>query len=203
MRKCGFASGLKIMKLTRILALLLPMVAISGCMMHHVSPINPFARPNIPATDPSKMPEADSPDYKTFRRYCSQCHNLPYPAMHTANEWQIIVPRMVNNMRGAMMMVRTPSTQNELAILSYLQRNAQKPFDAATEPIDLNSKAGKLFGRTCSRCHALPSPKQHRVDEWPGTVNRMVQNMRAMGKSVPTTSELETITVFLQNHAAS
>jgi cytochrome c5 len=187
------------MRLPVLLALI---AAVSGCMMHHAAPMNPFSRPNFPAIDPNKLPEAGSVDAKAFQRYCSQCHNLPNPAMQTAAEWQIIVPRMVNNMRGAMMMVRTPSVQNELAILDYLQRHAQKPLDASAEGIDLKSAEGQLFEHTCSRCHALPSPKQHRRDEWPDTVKRMVQNMRNMGKSVPSNSELVTITRFLQNHAA-
>lgn len=187
----------------RQFVLLVLVAAVSGCAMHHAAPMNPFSRPNIPATDPRTLPESNSLDSKTFQRYCSQCHNLPNPAMHTAAEWKIIVPRMVSNMRGAMMMVRTPSVRNELAITNYLQRHAQKPLDASAEGIDLNSHEGRLFERTCSRCHALPSPIQHRRDEWPDSVKRMVQNMRNTGKSVPSATELETITAFLQKHTVN
>jgi mono/diheme cytochrome c family protein len=40
----------------------------------------------------------DTPGLALFRQTCSQCHALPDPTLHTADEWPVVVERMRRNM---------------------------------------------------------------------------------------------------------
>ena len=48
--------------------------------------------------DPKRYPEIDGPSGEAFRVACSQCHVLPDPRRHTAQEWRAVVARMQENM---------------------------------------------------------------------------------------------------------
>ena len=49
--------------------------------------------------DRSRYPEVDRPSGEAFRLACSQCHVLPDPKRHTAEEWPKVVSRMQLNMQ--------------------------------------------------------------------------------------------------------
>jgi cytochrome c2 len=162
-----------------------------------------------PGIDPALLPEPQSQGASLLVRYCSQCHKLPGPGMHTEEEWPAVVERMNRRMqmmggRGMMGMmmgrVEAPEPSELQVLVRYLQTYAQQPLDPAQYK-DLDTPAGKAFQSTCSRCHALPDPQQHTPDEWPGVVLRMKQNMVAMGKTVPDEATLGEIVTFLQSHA--
>lgn len=183
---------------------------LSSCMMIPVAPVSsPLAgmhtRANVPGITPADLPDANSEAAITYSRYCSQCHKLPSPGMHTANEWQKVVPRMVAKTRGHMtgMMSRTPSAEEQSRILAYLDAHAQQALDTASSTLNLTTGAGKLFQQTCSRCHALPAPTQHTSTEWPVVVARMKNNMQSMGKSIPPDDDMKMIIEFLQANARS
>ncbi|MFQ5487682.1 MAG: c-type cytochrome [Gammaproteobacteria bacterium] len=158
---------------------------------------------------PHELPDPQSSGARLLARYCTQCHELPSPGMHTAQEWPPVVARMNRRMRkmsgrGMMggMMGRTaaPSDNERREIVEYLQRHAQMPIDIS-QYTDMNTGPGKAFQGVCAQCHALPDPKQHTAEEWPLVVARMKKNMAAMGKRVPDDSTLEEIVAFLQGHA--
>ncbi|MGA7986044.1 MAG: hypothetical protein WCA01_12760 [Burkholderiales bacterium] len=48
--------------------------------------------------DPRQYPEAFTPRGEPFRLACRQCHVLPDPRRHTAEEWRVVVARMEKNM---------------------------------------------------------------------------------------------------------
>jgi hypothetical protein len=48
--------------------------------------------------DPARYPEVNRPSGEAFRLACSQCHTLPDPQRHTADEWRAVVARMQENM---------------------------------------------------------------------------------------------------------
>ena len=161
-----------------------------------------------PGIEPRDLPEATSNGARLLGQYCTPCHEMPGPGMHTAEEWPRVVDRMNQRMQmmsGRNMMrmmndIKAP-TDNELqTLVAYLQKHAQQAIDK-TQYTDLNSPAGKTFMATCSQCHALPDPKQHTADEWPTVVARMTRNMDAMGKAVPDQETLEAIVAYLQKHA--
>ncbi len=160
-----------------------------------------------PGIDPKLLPDPDSRGARLLERYCTQCHNLPGPGMHTAVEWPAVVQRMNGRMQmmsggmmgGGMMEVHAPSAAELGILIEYLQEHAQKPLTA--DYPDLDSPAGRAFRATCVQCHALPDPKQHAPDEWPGVVGRMQRNMSVMGKPVPDQATIGKIVGFLQRHA--
>ena len=48
--------------------------------------------------DPERYPEVNRPSGEAFRLACKQCHVLPDPARHSADEWPRVVARMQENM---------------------------------------------------------------------------------------------------------
>lgn len=167
-----------------------------------------------PDIEPEDLPEPDSEGAQLLVRYCSQCHNLPSPLMHTAEEWLPAMERMVSRMEmmrerrggmGGMMMrgmmdVESPSKSEQKTLLAYLQRHALKP--ASEETLGPPGAPGlTLFRQACSQCHALPDPKLHSADEWPGVVERMRKNMEIMGKPGITAQQRDEIVGYLGQHA--
>ncbi|VAW87161.1 hypothetical protein MNBD_GAMMA17-408 [hydrothermal vent metagenome] len=161
-----------------------------------------------PGIDPGDLPEPQSNGAEHLGKYCTQCHEMPGPGMHTAEEWPRVVDRMNQRMQmmsgrsmmGMMHDIQAPEDYELEVLIAYLQNHAQKPIDKSQYE-DLNSIAGQSFEAVCSQCHVLPDPKQHTVDEWPAVVQRMKQNMTIMGKFVPDDKAVEMILGFLQKHA--
>ncbi len=161
-----------------------------------------------PGIRPEDLPEPDSTGAQLLVRYCTQCHNLPSPAMHTAEDWprvearMLARERMMAGMHGMMQMmdIQAPSKEEERTILAYLQQHALRP--ASPETLGSPDAPGSaLFRRTCSQCHALPDPRLHTADEWPGVVDRMRKNMETMGKPVFTNQERDEILSYLKQQA--
>ncbi len=159
-----------------------------------------------PGIDPALLPESQSQGALLLARYCSQCHNLPGPGTHTAEEWPAVVERMNRRMQMMSgpdmmgMMVESPDESELQAIIGYLQEYAQKPIDTA-QYNDLDTSAGRAFQSTCSRCHALPDPEQHSAGKWPAVVVPMRQTMVTQGKTVPNEPTIGEIVGFLQRHS--
>lgn len=148
------------------------------------------------------LPDPDSRGAKLLTHYCNQCHNLPSPAMHTAEEWPAVTSRMFArmSMMSGMMGIENPSSEEQLIIISYLKANSLKSVSPGMLPSPA-SKGAVLFKEACSRCHALPDPSIHTPQEWRAVVQRMRGNMQAMGKRVITNEEMTEIVAYLSNHA--
>ncbi|MHB8744103.1 MAG: hypothetical protein ACYC9L_13365 [Sulfuricaulis sp.] len=161
-----------------------------------------------PGIDPKLLPDPGSRGARLLERYCTQCHNLPGPGMHTAAEWPDVVSRMNGRMQmmsggmmgGGMMEVSAPTAPELSTLIEYLQQHAQQPIDVTQYP-DLSTPAGKVFHTVCTQCHALPDPMQHTAIEWPAVVARMKKNMSIMSKEIPDDTATQAITGFLQRHA--
>jgi len=157
-----------------------------------------------PGINPTSLPAPHSEGAKLLQHYCTQCHNLPGPGLHTAVEWPAVVARMAARERMMsdqdMMGIQAPSEKELATLLAYLQKHAQIPLNKATAK-GLDTPAGRAFSATCSQCHALPDPGQHTAADWPTVVARMQHNMVAMGKLVPAQSTLDAIVVYLQEYA--
>jgi len=104
--------------------------------------------------------------------------------------------RMMASMRGMMMRVRAPTPQDEEALLQYLKTHAMQALVPGAVPAP-DSLGAALFQQTCAQCHALPDPKQHAASEWSAVVERMRQNMIAMGRREITDREAKDITAYL------
>jgi len=156
--------------------------------------------------EPATLPEPDSPGAKMFSRYCAQCHHLPSPATHSAEEWPAVAARMIDRMEQSHIMrrgmgrslIQMPTAEERRAILVYLQRHALA--SAKTDALGPSNAPGlSQFTQTCSQCHALPDPRLHTASEWPGVVERMRANMKSMGKPEITDQERDAIVGYLEH----
>lgn len=149
------------------------------------------------------LPDPQSRGAKTMSVYCSQCHDLPVPAMHTAGEWVGVLERMRHRMSaggGMFARVVTPGEQDWDVLKDYLAAHAQRPMDAS-RLAGLDGPEGADFTRYCAQCHAPPAPDQHTASEWPRVVLRMKANMTAAGAEVPDDESLTRIVAFLRKQA--
>ncbi len=171
----------------------------------------------IPAEE---LPEPNSEGARLVAKYCSQCHGIPSPARHSAEEWVPTFRRMVRRMEHSSRMGRmmggmrgrgmrgprgmhgaaAPTLDEQRVMLAYLQEHALKPL-AELPPEKVDTPGAKAFSETCARCHALPSPDQHTADEWPAVVDRMRRHMAEMDVSDPGDETIREILDFLRENA--
>lgn len=71
----------------------------------------------------SRYPDLNSREGRAFSATCSQCHALPDPGQHTAQEWPGVVARMKQNER--VMGRRVPGAATTAQIIEFLQRHAR------------------------------------------------------------------------------
>ncbi len=81
--------------------------------------------------DPKRYPDAYRPEGEAFRLACNQCHVLPDPQRHTAQEWRSVVARMQENMQWMNRVVGTQPLPGEPQlrieeILAFLERHARR-----------------------------------------------------------------------------
>jgi cytochrome c5 len=150
------------------------------------------------------LPSPNSPGAKLLVLYCTQCHSLPSPSMHTAEQWPAVNSRMFSRMSMmsgmmGMMKVELPSSEEQRTIVSYLKTNAMRSLAPSKLP-DPGSQGAVLFNEMCSQCHPLPDPKLHTADEWPKIVDRMQSNTRSMGKKVITGNEKTDVVGYLTRY---
>jgi hypothetical protein len=69
------------------------------------------------------LPDQQSKQAQLYQHYCSQCHALPSPRAHTAQEWPSVVARMKQTVvtQGKAL----PDNEQLKEILGYLQRYAK------------------------------------------------------------------------------
>jgi cytochrome c5 len=151
-----------------------------------------------PAIKPEDLPDPNSLGAKLLVRYCTQCHGLPSPKMHSAEDWPLATNRMFArmSMMSGMMDIENPSLEERQAIVAYLKANVLKSISPSGLPAP-ESKGALLFKDTCSQCHSIPDPKLHTAQEWPKVVERMTSNMQAMGRRVITEDEKKEILSYL------
>lgn len=162
-----------------------------------------------------ELPEPKTRGARLLERYCSQCHGIPSPGRHAAEEWPAILRRMLwrmdrmermggmmRDMMGTATRVEAPTAEEAEVMLGYLKKHGMRstPVEALPES---GSPGARLFARVCTRCHALPDPAQHAPEEWPGVVERMGGHMRAMEVEGSTEQESLMILQYLQGAAAA
>jgi cytochrome c2 len=81
--------------------------------------------------DPARYPEVNRRSGEAFRLACNQCHVLPDPQRHTAEEWRAVVARMQENMEWMNRVVASRPLPGEPQlrveeILAFLEKNARR-----------------------------------------------------------------------------
>jgi len=151
------------------------------------------------AMRPESLPDPTNAGAKVLVQYCTQCHAMPSPGAHGAQDWPFITRQMwvyIDEMQGELG-VQSPSTAERVQLLNYLQTHA---LEVATS---LPPGAGKeTFQATCSRCHVLPDPRRHSPVDWPNVVMRMERNMERFHLSGVSHGMAEQIVGYLRMASA-
>jgi len=105
--------------------------SITGKKMKNMDEVtNLLALGNKPQDSRSQAP-------RLFTRYCKQCHSLPSPTAHKAEEWPAVANRMfriMSDMGGHTTKTKIPSLSEQDAIISYLKSHSSKPGSSGNLP---------------------------------------------------------------------
>jgi cytochrome c5 len=154
-----------------------------------------------PGMQPQDLPKPQSQGAGLLQVYCSQCHALPGPGRHTADEWQVVLDRMnllmdvASRFGGLMGKVEVPTAGEGEVLRAYLTDNALQAMQE--EP---RGKGAAAFTAHCGSCHALPAAGQHSLEEWPVVLQRMQHNMTVMKYAPPSRALMAEIQLYLQQN---
>lgn len=160
------------------------------------------------------LPQQGSRGATLLQAYCQRCHWIPAPQMHAAEEWPVLVRRMVLRARTLQERMGGPMTEEMLGdilmagmasadiptaeevdtIVAYLQAHAMptaEPDEIGTGP------EADFFRQTCTQCHELPDPDAHTPEEWAGVVARMRMNAVLQDAPPMSAEDVDRIVAFL------
>ena len=213
MIRFGPANGRPAGRTASLTFLLLAAIVLAGCGGDAPFPGMGSRSLELPSGIPAdQLPAPESRGARLVADYCSQCHGIPSPRRHGAEDWEASVRRMfrrmdhMEHMGGGMMSrmhggrgdVRAPSVGQREVILQYLRNHAMSSADDEKLPA---GEGRERFRTVCTRCHALPDPDQHTPDEWPAVVKRMRKNMAQMEVPEPSAEDMAAIVRYLQRAA--
>jgi mono/diheme cytochrome c family protein len=174
----------------------------------------------LPPNDfqPEDLPEPGSRGAGLLQVYCIQCHWLPTPQMHSAEEWPILVRRNLLRMEQLNVRLGGPLTTGlvgETVMTGYENPEIPSPADVDTllaylqryslpvaEPGELTPGAGReLFIRKCSVCHETPSPRAHTATGWDRLIGEMQAIMAISNVEPLSNNELDAISAYLRERA--
>jgi len=140
------------------------------------------------------LPDPEGAGAIAVQRYCSACHAIPQPSMHSATDWPGVVRRMWLRMGtlGPDYVVPKPEMGQRIVILDYLTTNA---LQVATNLPD--GPGRDLVMDTCGQCHELPDPRQHSEEDWFVVVRRMNQHMQDILGSTLSAEDIERVVRYL------
>jgi cytochrome c5 len=141
------------------------------------------------------LPDRQSRGAQLVVAYCSQCHAVPSPAMHAAQDWPGIARRMwvrIDMMHGELG-VAVPGDGDRTQLLAYLNANALRVAEHLPP-----GPGSATFVSLCSRCHLLPDPRIHSPTDWSTVILRMERNMERMRVSGLTNEQATAIVGYLQ-----
>lgn len=154
-----------------------------------------------PGLSSDQLPDAGGQGATLMDSYCTQCHAMPGPGRHTAEEWPQVFDHMLmlmdvaDRFGGLLGNVKAPSSAERDQLRSYLVLHALKPM--VQQPQGIGASA---FENHCSGCHALPDPALYKKTDWPGLIKRMQQHMQVMRYDPPAVDSMMQIQLYLQNN---
>ena len=157
-----------------------------------------------PGITVDQLPGNNKTDITLMQTYCTQCHELPGPGRHTAEEWPQVLDHMFTLMDvaskfgGLMGHVKNPDIKERRQLGNYLQQHALR--NIKHKPRGYGAAA---FENHCANCHQLPDPTYYATNNWPDIIKRMQHNMTIMKYPPPSTDSMMQIQVFLQQYPAN
>lgn len=141
------------------------------------------------------LPAPESPGAIATQQYCTACHALPNPTMHSATDWPGVVRRMWLRMAqlGPDFTVPVPEMGQRVVLLDYLTANALKVNEGNLP----DGPMRQVFVQTCAQCHELPDPHQHSEQDWYVVVRRMNQHMQDLLDRTLPSEDIDRIVQYL------
>lgn len=167
----------------------------------------------------SSLPDQGSRGAVLLQTYCQRCHWIPAPQMHAADEWPVLVRRMVlraqtlqermggpmtEEMLGDLLMAGmasadVPTSEEVDSMVAYLQAHAMptaEPGSLGTGP------EAEFFRQICSQCHEVPAPDAHTPQEWGEVVSRMRMNAVLMDAPPMSAEDVDRVVAYLREQSA-
>lgn len=145
-----------------------------------------------------QLPDHQSKGAVLFASYCSQCHNLPSPKMHSSGDWPVRFEKMMDHailMSGTSTAIKIPVDKEKKEIVSYLEKNGFRGLPA-NSPLRGEPQVFNIIW-FCSVCHAVPDPDQFPAKEWAKIVDRMNGYRKKQGREEMSNSDRELVINFL------
>jgi cytochrome c5 len=142
------------------------------------------------------LPDPTSEGAQFVARYCTECHALATPQVHSAADWPPIVRRMWLRIEGLdpSYGAANPTSAERVVLLRYLMEHGLEVHRTA-----LPDEPGRdTFASACGRCHGLPSPDSHAREEWADVVVRMSALTASMVGAALSQEEIQLITQYLE-----
>jgi len=147
------------------------------------------------------LPDVGSQGATLMESYCTQCHALPGPGRHTAEEWPQVLDRMfvlmdvADRFGGLLGNVKTPSLIEREQLSHYLVLHSLKA--TTKKPQGVGAAA---FENHCAGCHALPDLAQYQHLDQLSLIKRMQRNMEVMKYSPPTADAMMQIQIYMKSN---
>jgi cytochrome c5 len=131
-----------------------------------------------PGVTRADLPDPDSEAAQLHERYCTACHALATPQIHSAADWPRVFRRMWLRMEGLAGPDRVPipSSAERTVMLRYFIEHAIR-VSGVSLPAGPNRG---LYVAVCSRCHELADPRQYPSADWLAVVERMDGHLATM-----------------------
>lgn len=148
-----------------------------------------------PGVARADLPDPDSEGAQLHERYCTACHALATPQIHSAADWPRVFRRMWLRMEGL-------AGPNQVPIPSAVERTVMVryfiEYAIRTSNVTLPSGPDRaLYVAVCSRCHELPDPRKYPSADWPAVTERMGGHLRTMLNQPLTPDEQAKIVAYL------
>ncbi|MDH5735552.1 MAG: hypothetical protein OEY87_05450 [Gammaproteobacteria bacterium] len=154
-----------------------------------------------PGITKNQLPDPNGSGAALMENYCTQCHALPGPGRHTADEWPQVFNHMLtlmdvaNKFGGLLGHVKTPDNIERQQLINYLQRYALRGLKQKPQ-----GYGATAFENHCNACHQLPDPAYYSAQQWPDIIKRMQHHMTVMQYSAPSIDAMMQIQLFLQQY---
>lgn len=146
-----------------------------------------------------QLPDPQSKGAALLASYCSQCHNLPSPKMHSTGDWSMRFEKMMDHallLAGASSNVKIPADKEKKEIVSYLEKNGFRGLPA-NSPLRGEPQVFNIIWH-CSVCHDVPDPDQFPAKEWGKIVDRMNGYRKKQGREEMSNSDRKVVINFLE-----
>ncbi|MDO8262860.1 MAG: hypothetical protein Q7T21_06510 [Gallionella sp.] len=146
----------------------------------------------------NQLPDPQTKGAALFASYCSQCHNLPSPRMHSTGDWPMRFEKMMDHallMAGTSPAFKIPADKEKTEIVSYLEKNGFRELPA-NSPLRGEPQVFNIIW-FCSVCHAVPDPDQFPAKEWGKIVDRMNSYRKKQGRDEMNNTDRKAVMNFL------